>query len=178
MGATMAPGKQMAKRIFPNVLRQDQELPFGHVSVFSDGKSGWMQSPQGQAALPQPVAQQVHQEMFRNIISLALSDGVAGRTVNAVNASTVEIAETAGNQVRLTVDPGTGLPLKIAYKTSPMAGAPMEVVETYSAWKAVNEVMLPFEYVIEQAGKKFAEGKITTYKLNSGLKIEDLSKKP
>jgi len=178
MGATMAPGKQRALRIFPDVLRQEQELPFGRVTVFSDGKSGWMQSPQGMMPIPPPVAQQIHQEMFRNMISLALSDSVLGRTLNAVDANTVEIAEAAGNKVRLTIDTATGIPARISYMTSPMAGAPMEVVETYSAWKAVNEVMLPFEYVIEQAGKKFAEGKITSYRLNSGLKIEDLSKKP
>ena len=178
MGAAMAPAKQRAKRIFPEVLRQEQELPFGNVTVFSDGKAGWMRSPQGDMALPAQVAQQIRQEMFRNVVSLALSDGIAGRKVTAVDASTIEISDEAGDKVRLTIDETTGLPRKITYMTSPMAGAPLEVVETYSVWKAVNEVMLPFEYTIDQAGKRFAEGKITSYRLNSGLKIEDLSKKP
>ena len=177
MGATMAPAKQRTKRIYPDVLRQDQELPFGKVVVFYDRKTGWIVSPQGAAALTRPIVEQVEQEMFRNLLSLVLSDGMRGRIVTGVDANTVEIVSGA-NKVRLTFDGTTGLPAKISYMTSPMAGAPVEVVETYSGWKAVNEVMLPFEYVIDQAGKRFAEGQITSYRVNSGLKIEDLSKKP
>ena len=177
MGATMAPAKQRAKRIFPNILRQEQELPFGNVMVFSDGKTGWMQSPQGMIALPPAVTQQVQQDMFRQAISLVLSDGMPSRTVTSIDNATVEIVEGA-NTVRLTFDAPTGLPAKISYMTSPMAGAPNEVVETYSGWKAVNEVMLPFEYTIDQAGKRFAEGRFTSQRINSGLKVEDLSKKP
>ena len=177
MGATMAPAKQRALRIFPDILRQEQELPFGNVTVFSDGKAGWMKSPQGVVALPAPVLQQVKQEMFRNVLSLVLSDQVPTRTVMGVGPATVEIVD-GSEKARLTFDAVTGLPAKISYMTSPMAGAPVEVVETYSVWKAVNEVMLPFYIVIDQAGKRFAEAKIVMYRLNSGLKLEDLSKKP
>ena len=177
MGATMAPAKQQSRRIFPDVLRQDQELPFGNVVVFSDGKAGWMKSPQGTMALPPPVLQQVRQEMFRNLIGLMLSDTAAGRSVTAVDASAVEIAD-GPDKVKVTFDTATGLPLKLTYMSTAMAGAPAEVVETYSAWKTVNEVMLPFEYVIDQAGRRFAEAKVAAYRLNSGLKLEDLSKKP
>ncbi len=177
MGATMAPVKQRTMRIYPDALRQEQELPFGKIIVFSDGKGGWMQSPQGMMALPPAVVQQVHQEMFRNIVSLILSDKEAGRTVKMVDVNAVEIVE--GNEkVRLMFDSATSLPAKISYMTTPMAGAAVEVVETYSAWKSVNEVMLPFEYLIDQANKRFAEGKITSYKVNSGLKLETLAKKP
>jgi hypothetical protein len=179
MGATMAPAKQRAKRIFPNVLRQEQELPFGKIDVFSDGEAGWIKTPQGLAPiLPPPVAQQIRQEVFRNILSLVRSDDYPDRTLSGVDDHTVEIASSTGDKARLTLDSATGLPAKISYMTTPMAGTPVEVVETYSAWKAVNDVMLPFEYGIEQAGKKFAEGKITSYQINSGLKVEDLSKKP
>ncbi|HEY3741477.1 MAG TPA: pitrilysin family protein [Bryobacteraceae bacterium] len=178
MGSSMASGKQHALRIFPDVLRQDQELPFGKVDVYSDGKTGWILSPQGVTALTPPVAQQIRQEMFRNMISLAISNTVPGRTVNAIDDNTVEITNSEGDKARVAMDPATGLPSKISYMTTPIRGAPVQVVETYTAWKAVNEVMLPFEYEIEQAGKKFAEGKITSYRINSGLKLEDLSKKP
>ena len=178
MGATMAPAKQRAKRIFSlNALRQEQELPFGNVTVFSDGKDGWMKGPQGMMPLPTAVAEQVRQDMFRNVVKLVLSDGIAERTVTALEGGAVEITQGA-MKARLTFDPKTGLPWTISYMTSPMAGAPNEVVETYSGWKSVNEVMLPFEYVIDQAGKRFAEGKFSSYLVNTGLKLEDLSKKP
>ena len=177
MGATMAPAKQHTRRIFPSTMRQDQELPFGNVVAYSDGKEGWMKSPQGTTGLPPAVAEQIRQDMFRNIVSLVLSDAAPSRTVTTVAADALEIVE-GPNKARLTFDPATGLPAKISYMTNPMAGAANEVVETYSAWKSVNEVMLPHEYTIDQAGKRFAEGKYTSYRINAGLKAEDLSKKP
>jgi hypothetical protein len=178
MGASNAKGSQRAQRIFPDTLRQEQKLPFGEIDVFSDGKTGWIRNPQGLGPLSPPVAQQIRQDMFRNVLSLVLSDGSADRKLSGVDDHTVDISNAAGDQARLTIDPATGLPSKISYMTSPMAGPASEVVETYTAWKAVNEVMLPFEYVIEQAGKKSVEGKISSYRINSGLKVEDLSKKP
>ena len=174
----MAPAKQRAVRIFPDVLRQEQDLPFGNVTVFSDGKAGWMKSPQGTVGLPPAVAQQIRQEMFRTMLSLVLSDAIEERIVKGMGDGSVEISDKQGNQAVVHFDGITGLPSTLSYRTTPLAGAPQQVVETYTAWKSVNEVMLPFEYTIDQAGTRFAEGKITSYRLNTGTTVEELSKKP
>lgn len=181
MGAAMAPAKQKAFRIFPDTLRQEQQLPFGNITVFSDGKAGWLTGPQGSMPLSPPILQQVKGEMFRNLITLVLSDRMSGRTVAGLEDGSVEISDGAdggGNKAKLSFDPATGLPRKLTYSSMPMQGAPAEVVETYSAWRAVNEVMLPFEYTIDQGGTRFGEAKISSHRLNTGLKTEELSKKP
>ncbi|MEK7751428.1 MAG: pitrilysin family protein, partial [Acidobacteriota bacterium] len=44
--------KQTNRWLASGHFRQDQELPFGKVSAYSDGKTGWIQSPQGSGAMP------------------------------------------------------------------------------------------------------------------------------
>jgi hypothetical protein len=179
MGASMSPGKQKTQRVFPDVMRQEQDLPFGRIVVFSDGRGGWLKSPQGMQGLPPAVGQQVRQEMFRSLTRLVLSDGMATRTVQGLgDGLTAEISDREGNRAKLQLDAATGLPWKLSYSTTPLTGAPSEVVETYGAWKSVNQMMLPFEYTIDQAGKRFAEAKVSGYRINTGVTVEDLGKKP
>ena len=160
----------------PATMRQDTELPFGKQSVFFDGTIGWMASPQGAQNLPPPVVKQIQGELFRQFFTLALSDAVAGRTVSAVDADTLEISDGQGNQVRLQLD-GSGKPAKLSYEGEGLAG-PANVEETFSDWRDVDGVSVPFQATILQGGKKFAEVKIQQYKINSGLTAAELSKKP
>ena len=44
--------KQNTRYVAPSYFRQDQELPFGKISVYTDGKTGWMATPQGTMPLP------------------------------------------------------------------------------------------------------------------------------
>ena len=48
-GVTM---KRTDRWVAPTDFREDTKLPFGTVSIYGDGKTGWMSSPQGQAPLP------------------------------------------------------------------------------------------------------------------------------
>ena len=60
--------------IAPGQFRQESQLPFGKVIVYSDGKSGWMITPQGERPLPEAQVKQVREELFRNYFQLLLSD--------------------------------------------------------------------------------------------------------
>ena len=68
----------------PAYIRQDQEFPFGKVSVYTDGKTGWMQTPQGNMAMPPPVLKQAQGEMFRDLLHVILADRDASMQVNAI----------------------------------------------------------------------------------------------
>ncbi len=163
--------------VAPNAMRQDLVLPFGKQSVYSDGKTGWMSSPRGMGALSAPLLKQVRGELFRQMYSLALSDRDPDRTVNAVDGHTLEISDKDGESVRVELDPSTGLPAKVFYDGMGMGG-PAKVEETYSNWKEVDGLKAPFAIEITQNGKKFADATITGYKINSGLTVEQISKKP
>jgi zinc protease len=166
--------KQTNSFVAPSSLRQDIELPFGKQSVYSDGNAGWMAGFQGMQALPPQVVKQVRGELFRQIALLALSDRDANRTVNYAGEGTLEISSKDGESVRLEVDEKTGMPAKTSYQE----GGQGSVSQIFADWRDVDGIRLPFEWTTMQGDKKFATVKIDSYKINSGLTPEVLSKKP
>lgn len=170
--------KQQNRWLAPNMFRQDQVLPMGRIIAYSDGKSGWLSLPQGVMPMPAPVLKQAQGEIFREWLSLVLSDRDASRTISATGPNALTISAADGQSVQLEFDEATGLPLRQMYKETAMGGAPSEVKETYSDWRAVDGVKFPFKAQIEQNGKKAGEATVSDIKLNTGLKPEDLSTKP
>lgn len=170
--------KFSARFIAPTTLRQTQEFPFGTLETFYDGKTGWLASPQGVMDLPPPIAKQLQAELFRNQFSLLLSDRMPDRTVSAVGESSVQISDKSGNTVKVDMDPASGQVVRATYRGQNMQGEVTENTAHYSDFRDVNGYKLPFKILIEQDGKKFAEGGITENKVNTGLKLEDLAKKP
>lgn len=158
-------------------LRQDQVLPVGTVVVYSDGKTGWLASPQGSAAMPAQVVGQVRGEMFRDLPVLVLSTRDSSRTINAVGANSVEITE-GGESVQVDFDLATGLPSKLTYKQPGPTGAPSQITETLTDWRDAGAVKMPYKMDLEQDGKPAGQATIESYKFNSGLTAEGLSKKP
>jgi zinc protease len=171
-GATMKV-KQVNSYLAPSSLRQEIELPFAKQTVYSNGTTGWLVSPQGPMGMSPAVLKQVRGEVFRQIPPLAMSDRDVDRTVNYVGEGTLEISAKDGESVRLEVDEKTGLPSKIVYQ-----GGQGPVEQTYSDWREVNGIRLPFAWTIMQGGKKFASVTVAEYKVNSGLTQEEISKKP
>lgn len=165
--------KQTNQSVLPSQFRQTQELPFGKMIAYSDGSTGWLQTPQGVVPMPGEVIQQVQMEVFRQLFGLLLSDRIGNRTVNAPGENKLEISDDAGHTVSVELDPTSSLPVKQGYVQSGN-----QVVETFSDWRDVDGIKLPFRIVIEQGGAKFADVTVSSWKLNSGLKPEDLSKKP
>ncbi len=169
--------KQTNSFIAPSTVRQDNELPFMKQSVYSDGASGWISGMQGIANLSPPVLKQIQGEAFRQIASLALSDRDANRTVNQTSDGVLDISSKDGESVHLTLDEKTGLPAKLAYQQSPAEGG-TAVEESFSDWRDVGGLHLPYQWEVMQGGKKFANVTVEDYKINSGLTAETLGKKP
>ena len=86
-------------------LRQTQELPFGKIVAFYDGKMNWLASPQGTMEMPPPVLRQIQGEKMRSFVELMLADKNPNLTVNAVADDAVEIAPKQGDPVRVEFDP-------------------------------------------------------------------------
>lgn len=176
--------QQRLRIVLPSVLRQDTELPFGKIVVYTDGKAGWMQGPQGQMPLPAAQLQQARGEMFRINETLLLSDRDPARAINWVKkakvgereADVIEISAKDGPQVRLFIDAASGQLLKKEYRGEALAGAPAQVEELYEDFREVSGLRVPFKTVIWQNEKRFAENQITELQYNTGLKAEDLAK--
>ena len=166
--------KQQIRWVAPMNFREDQELPIGKIIVYTDGATGWFSSPQGVAAMPAPVLQQAKGEIFHAWLGLILSDRDATRTINAVAPDAIEISTADGLRVRIDFD-ASGLPSKQTYREAGMGG---EVVQSYSDWRAVDGVKLPFKGEFFQDGKRSGQVIVSDLKFNTGLKAEELSKKP
>ncbi len=164
--------------IAPSQFRQESQLPFGKVIVYSDGKSGWMSTPQGERPLPEPQLKQVREELFRNYFQLLLSDRDSGRTVSSPAEGELEIAEHDGSSVKLFVDQKTGLPSKEVYREAGPMGPPASMEEIFEGFEEAGGVQVPKAITVNRDGAKYAELNITEYKVNSGIKPEDINKKP
>ena len=170
--------KQTAQWLAPSTFRQVQALPFGEMTAFFDGASGWLAAPQGVQPLPPPVIQQVRSNLLRNPFRLWLADRIEDLTVNAVSTDAIEVSDGHGQVVRLEIDPSTGLPLRQSYQTVQMAGAPAKMEDSFADWREVGGLKFPFKVTVTREGQPFADVTVREIKLNSGLSGEVLSRKP
>jgi zinc protease len=156
--------------------REENVLPFGKVMSYSDGKAGWVSSPQGVAAIPEPERKQIAFELFRMWTPLLASAQDPNRELKDEGNGVLRISDKDGNTVLLAIDPATGLPLSQNYSE---AGSPGDdVMETYGDWQESNGVKFPHRITITQSGRHFADVKINSVAVNQGLTPEQLSKKP
>ena len=170
--------QQVSMYLAPNQVRQEQTLPFGKVIVYSDGKSGWLSTPQGVQAMPAEVLKQTQGVIFRQHSTLMLSDRDASRTVNAVAENIVEVSDTGGMSVRIEFDPATGLPAREVYTEPGQSGAPAQTTDIFSDWREISSIKLPFKAIQLENGTKMLELSVSEYKLNAGLVAAELSKRP
>ena len=161
----------------PSYVRQDTSSSSGKISVYCDGKIGWIVSGNASGALLGVQLQQVQSNLFRTMFPLLMSDRDPGRKLNAIDDQTVEISDAAGNIVKIVFDAATGLPKNELYD-APIAGGSASVIETYSDYRDVNGLKIPFQVAIDLGGKRFQDLTIKSMQINTGLKAADLDKRP
>ena len=162
----------------PTHFRQDTNLPAGHVAAYTEGRIGWISTPKGWGTLAGSQQKQVLGDLFRSWFRLLLSDRIEGRTVNAVDSTSVEISDSTGQQCKVEFDPETGLPRRVTYDTPQAIGPPLYTEDLYQEFREIDGLKLPVKIVINQGGKKFADTSVMDFKLNTGLKIPDLARRP
>jgi len=165
--------KQTNYWLAPGMFRQEAEGPFGKLASFTNGTSGWIKGPQGDAALVGPMLKQAQGEIFSSYFHLLTSDRDPNRTVNYAGPGAVDISDKDGNSLRLTVDEATGLPLKTSY-TGPQG----TMDEEWSDLREVNGMKVPFKITLRQGAKKLADITVQDIKVNTGATESQLSKRP
>ena len=139
--------------VAPTTFRQDSTLPAGRVTAYTDGKIGWISTPQGWGALAGAQRSQVFGDLFRVYYRLLLSDRLEGRTVNAIDDTSVQITDTTGQVTSVEFDPQTHLPKRVAYDTQQAAGAPIYSEDVYEDFRDVGGIKVPFKITINQGGR-------------------------
>ncbi len=170
--------KQSLKWVAPNYWREENAYPGAKVSLYTDGKTGWIASGANSQALAGPQAKQASGDLFRSYVSLLLSSQIEGRTVNAIDAGAVEISDKNGNVARLIFDPATHLPKTVSYEAISMTGAPPLVQETYSDFRDVSGIKIPFKIMFTQNGAPYADVVVSDFTINTSLTLAELQKRP
>jgi zinc protease len=167
---------QTGQWLAPAYFRQENVLPVGKVTTYSDGKTGWSATPQGVMPAPEVQLHQIAFETFRLWFSLMQSDQNPERTVSETGDGKVEVSDKNGHTVTLTFDPKTGLP---ATETYTPAGNPNGAIEeVYYNWEETGGVKLPRKITLNQGGKHFGDVSVVSAAINQGLTIEQISQKP
>jgi len=171
--------KRTDKWVAPSYFREDTQLPFGAISLYADGKTAWMANPQGSGPVPPEQMKPVRNKLLKVYFALLLSDRLPGRSVSLAAGGALDISDEQGDSVRLFIDEKTGLPAKVEYSTPSMGGQPPTTIdETFDGFEEVGGIKAPNHMTIVQNGHKYAEVTIQSLKINTGLKPEDLNKKP
>ena len=176
--------EQTTQIIVPDVFRQENRMPLGAMTLFLQGDTGWMNSPQGQGPMPGPQVKEMRSTLFRMRETLLLSASHAGRKVNFVQqdevdgktADVIEISSTDSGSIRLWVESENSVVVKSIHQRSSGEGGPAEVEQIYSDYREVDGIRMPFKTQVNQGGKEVATLTLTEVIYNSGLDVETLSK--
>ena len=160
--------------IAPNTIREDQELPDGsHLIVFFDGKMGWSSSKDGIGEFGVEMFPKIAANMSRQILFVLRTLSKNPDQANYLGNGIFEWPDESGQPIDLTVDPKTGAMLKLRFHESAVA-----IEESFSDWRDVAGMNIPFHAELAQNGKPAALVTIVSLKFNTHPNLEDLKKRP
>ena len=159
-------------------LREDAERSGVQRALYTDGKSGWTARGRQSAPLLGYVLKGMQGDLFRSYFSLLLSDRVAERTVSALDENTIEISTAGGLVAQVAVSPETGLPQQISYTMATASGPPLLVQDIYTKFGEVAGLRVPYEFSTLHDGEIYAETAVKEFKVNSGLVLDQLERRP
>ena len=169
---------QTEKWVAPDRFRQEATLPAGRVAVYADGKIGWITSPQGWGGLAGTERSRVFGDLFRVYFRLLLSDRLEGRTVNAIDEDSVQIADATGQAASVEFDPRTHLLKRVSYDAQQTGSTPVYTEEIYDDFHDVAGIKVPFKITINQGGRRYSDVVLKDYKINTGLNPLELARRP
>ena len=137
---------------------------------------GWIASANVAHALTGVQLRQEQSDLFRIVFPLLLSDRAPSRKLNAVDDETVEISQ-GEDSVKLVFDPDTGLPKNALYEAATASGM-LPVIETYSDYRDLSGLKIPYKIAITLSGRKYQDLTMKSMQINVGLKVADLEKRP
>jgi hypothetical protein len=157
----------------PGSMRQDMVTPMGTMSMVVTPQAAFMTTPQGDQTMPASMKERVVKEIARTPLMLLRQRNAAGFKATATGAgksgdSPVEqvLVDAGGDPVTLGIDPKTGRVLSVSYRGSGPTGAPADVVQTFSDFRDVNGVTLPFKMSSTFNGEPGASSAATSIRLN------------
>jgi hypothetical protein len=70
------------------------------------------------------------------------------------------------------------MPQRVLYEMARTGGPPITAEETWSDFQEIAGVKVPHKITVIEGGRKYAEMKVTDFKVNSGIRLEEIQKRP
>jgi hypothetical protein len=180
-GQSLGEARKRTRWIRPAYLRADQVGPGSTYVLYFDGTSGWEILPGTQNVTELAGGElQFAQKYVRDfVLTTWLADRdpryqIASSAPNVVRISDGDV----NHQLDITLDPVSHLPVKTASisLSDPAHPIPSETIVT--EWETVDGIHFARHWKVLRNGIRVAEATVEQTTLNTGLKIEELAKKP
>jgi zinc protease len=176
-GNRMVPIKAKEVWLAEETFRQEQTLPDRRLLLFYNGSIGWFSDGVRIGALPSGLVRQIRGELFRLPFRLALSDRIKGRTVSYQGSGVLFVSE-GEESVRIYLDEQTALPRRLVYLNITADGSAIPAEQSLGDWRESDGIRAPWNIVVRNGGVKILEQTAASVRFNSGVKLEEVEKKP
>jgi hypothetical protein len=181
-GRSMGDVRKRTRWIHPSTIRLDQVGPGSTYVLYFDGKSGWEILPGAQEAVELAGGElKFAQEYVRGFfLRTWLADRDPRYRITSPAERVVRISDgDPAHQLDVTLDPTSWLPIKESSMTLSDPAHPTSRDSVTSEWVNVGGLRFPSRFTVFRSGVRVAEATgIDETRVNSGLKVEDLSAKP
>jgi hypothetical protein len=148
-------------------------LPFGQVAIVLSGADGWMQSPQGEQAMPSSMRGQIEEQiastpllLLRHRAEPGFEAAASGEGKTGDVATSLVTITFKGRSTTLGIDPATGRVLSAAFRGAGPDGAPGDIQQTFSDFRPTSGLTLPFGQISLRNGEPTATVTLTSVTLN------------
>ncbi len=162
---------------YPDKIHAEITLPMGQITQASDGKSAWIETPQGTRDVPPEGFGEFQRGIALfggwGLYQQALAGGVKAQFVGQENTSEGKPADVVNwlasfGAIKLYFDSATHLLVEAKYTSSAMQG-PEETDERWSDFRAVEGRQFPFQTVTYRSGTKFSDSTVQEIHVNAPL---------
>lgn len=170
--------------IRPNLLRLDQVGSGDTYVLYFDGTAGWEILPSKDEKKIISLAGgelEFAQKYLRDLsFHVWLADRNPRYSIESPAANVIRIADSGdpAHELDITLEPGTGLPLKETTLSLADPGHPVPSETRFEEWQTVKGIRFPRRTAIFRNGMRLVEITVERIELNKGLRRDDLSAKP
>ena len=162
---------------YPDKVHAEVTLPVAKVTQISDGRSAWIQSPQGTQEVPASGVGEFQRGIALfggwGLYQQALAGSVKAqylgqeKTADGAQADTLNWMAPFGT-VKLYFDSSTHLLVEAKYTSNSMQG-PVESDERWSDFRAAEGRQFPYQSVTYRGGAKYTDSTVQEIKINPPL---------
>ena len=162
--------------VLPDRFRQDMTLPFGQIVIVLAGAEGWMQSPQGEQTMPASMRGQIEEQiastpllLLRHRAEPGFEAVAAGEGKTGDAATTLVTITFKGRATTLGLEPATGRVLSAAFRGAGPDGTPGDILQTFSDFRPIKGLTLPYGQVSTRNGEPSATVKMSSIAINEPI---------